>query len=530
MLEYLIYGGIMTGTETIKGTKLGALLIQNKIITEEQLKEALKRQYQQGGFLGTNLVMLGYIDEETLLHILSTKLGIQSISLTGIEITPMLQRMLPFDKVKLHNVLPIALEGNTFIVAMADPTDLKVQNDLEYTLNRSVRGVLASETEILEAVEFFEREGYGIKTYVKTAKSSSRMNRKLDLRELLTATAKKKASDLLITAGVPPSLKLNNEIIRLDYPSLTPGQVEELVLSILTENQRLKFDKQSELDFAYSLFDVGRFRVNVYKQRNSLSLTARNLMDNIPSFQELGLPAWIKDFALKSQGMILITGPAGHGKSTTIASIIEYINSHRKCNIITIEDPIEFLLQHKNSNVNQREVGTDTESFSMGLKHIFRQSPDVIMIGELRDYESISIAVSAAETGHLILGTLHTLNATSTIDRLINVFPGEQQNQVRAQLAESLLLILSQRLVATSDGKGRILAYEKLINSTRVKNLIRNKKTHLIRTQMMNDKEDFEIIDASLGRLVNEGKILYEEAIKFADNESLFSETAKKKP
>ena len=273
MLEYLIYGGIMTGTETIKGTKLGALLIQNKIITEEQLKEALKRQYQQGGFLGTNLVMLGYIDEETLLHILSTKLGIQSISLTGIEITPMLQRMLPFDKVKLHNVLPIALEGNTFIVAMADPTDLKVQNDLEYTLNRSVRGVLASETEILEAVEFFEREGYGIKTYVKTAKSSSRMNRKLDLRELLTATAKKKASDLLITAGVPPSLKLNNEIIRLDYPSLTPGQVEELVLSILTENQRLKFDKQSELDFAYSLFDVGRFRVNVYKQRNSLSLT-----------------------------------------------------------------------------------------------------------------------------------------------------------------------------------------------------------------------------------------------------------------
>ncbi|MEK6776975.1 MAG: PilT/PilU family type 4a pilus ATPase [bacterium] len=519
----------MIGTETMKGTKLGALLIQNKIITEDQLKEALKRQYQQGGFLGTNLIMLGFIEEEALLNILSTKLGIQSINLTGIEITPMLQRMLPFDKVKLHNVLPLSLEGNTFIVAMADPTDLKSQNDLEYTLNRSVRGVLTSETEILEAIEFFEREGYGIKTYVKTVKSSSRMSRKLDMRELMTAAVREKASDLLITAGVPPSLKINNEIIRMPYPALTPGQVEELVLSILTENQRMKFDSQSELDFAYSLFDVGRFRINVYKQRNSLSLTARNLMESIPSFQELGLPKWVEDFALKTQGMILITGPSGHGKSTTIASMIEFINTHRKCNIITIEDPIEFLLQHKNSNVNQREVGTDTESFSKGLKHIFRQSPDVIMIGELRDYESISIAVSAAETGHLILATLHTLNTTSTIDRLINVFPGEQQNQVRAQLAESLLLIMSQRLVPTADGKSRILAYEKLINSSRTKNLIRNKKTHLIRTQLLNEKEDFEIIDVSLSRLVNQGKVLYEEALKFADNEALFAEMVKRK-
>jgi len=520
----------MATVKSDKRIKLGEVLVQNKIITEDQLKEALKRQYQQGGFLGTNLVLLGFLNEEALMNVLSTTLGIQSINLTGFEITPLLQRMLPFEKVTLHCVLPVALEGNTLIVAMADPTDIKIQNDLEYTLNRSIRGVLAPETDIHSAIEFFQKEGYGIKTYIKTPQNTKRLQKDLDLRELLWMTVKEKANDLLITAGVAPSLKTNNEIRRLPYPALSPGQVEELVFSIMNENQRQKFEKESELDFAYSLFDVGRFRINVYRQRNSLSLTARNLMDNIPTLQELGLPPWIKEYALRPQGLILITGPAGHGKSTTIASMVEIINAHNKCNIITIEDPIEFLFHHKNSNVNQREVGTDTESFSSGLRHIFRQSPDVIMIGELRDYESISIAVSAAETGHLVLGTLHTLNSTGTIERLVNVFPGEQQNQVRAQLAESLLLILSQRLVPSLDGKRRHLAIEKLVNSTRVRNLIRNKKTHMIRTQMQNEKEDFETIDASLANLVNQKKVRYEDALKFTDSQSLFSELVKKKP
>ncbi len=519
----------MAITEAAKRIKLGEILIKNKKITEEQLKEALKRQYQQGGFLGTNLVLLGYIDEETLLSVLSTKLGIQSINLSGFEITPLLQRLLPFDKVKLHNVLPVAFEGNTLIVAMADPTEMKIQSDLEYTLNRSIRGVLAPETDIFAAIDFFEREGYGVKTYIKNPQRSMALHRDFDLRELLKVTIEKKATDLLITAGVAPSLKANNEIERLPYTPLTTGQVEELAFSILTENQKKKFEHESELDFAYSLFDVGRFRINIYRQRNSLSLTARNLMEKIPTLQELGLPEWISEYALKKQGMILITGPAGHGKSTSIAALIDLINTHNKCNIITIEDPIEFLFQHKNSNVNQREVGTDTESFAHGLKHIFRQSPDVIMIGELRDHESISIAVSAAETGHLVLGTLHTLNATNTIDRLINVFPGDQQNQVRTQLSESLRLILSQRLVPAADGKGRVLAFEKLVNSSRVKNLIRNKKTHMIRTQLVNDKEDFETIDASLAGLVNQGKVRYEEALKFVDNQNLFADLVKRK-
>jgi len=519
----------MAGVKTVTSKKLGEILIRNQFITDDQLKEALKRQYQQGGFLGTNLVLLGYLEEETLLSVLSEKLGIQSFNLTGHEITPQLQKLLPFEKVKLHHVLPIALEGNTLVVAMADPTDIKIQYDLEYTLNRSIRGVLASEADILNAIEYFERAGYGIQTYSQVSRKRTSRSRKPDMQELLRTTIEKKATDLLITAGVAPSIKIDNQVIRLKAPSLTPGQVEELIVSLLNPEQQKKLGEQGHLEFAYSLLGTGRFRVNIYKQRNSFSLAARNLMERIPSTRELGLPDWIQDYALRPQGLILITGPSGHGKSTTIAAMIEVINTRSRSNIITIEDPIEFLFQHKNSNVNQREVGTDTESFAEGLKEIYRQSPDVIVIGELRDFESISIALSAAETGHLVLGSLHTLNTTSTIDRLVNVFPGEQQNQVRAQLAESLLLIFSQRLVPAQEGKGRILAYEKLTNTARVRNLIRNRKTHLIRSQMGNDTEHFESIDTCLARHVLDGKIRLEDALKFADNTTLFSESFKRR-
>jgi twitching motility protein PilT len=519
----------MSTTKVKASQKLGKILVENQIITEEQLKEALKRQYQHGGFLGTNLVQLGYLDEDTLLKILTSKLGIQAIHLAGHEITPELQATIPFEKVKLHCVLPVADEGSTLVVGMADPTDLKVQDDLQYTLRRPIRGVLAPETDIQEAIAFFEKEGYGTRTFVKTSsRAPSVAKQELSLRVMLQDAVEKHAEDLLITAGVSPSLKINNKVVRLQYPALTPGQVQELVYSILTDSQKEKLEKDRELDFAYSLLDVSRFRINIYKQRSSYSLAARNLMEQIPTLEELGLPEWLREFPLRQQGLILVTGPAGHGKSTTIASLVEIINTETYSNIITIEDPIEFLFQHKKSNINQREVGTDTQSFAHGLRQIFRQSPNVIVIGELRDFESISIALSAAETGHLVLGTLHTLNATNTIDRLINVFPGEHQNQVRAQLAESLLLILSQRLIPSANGKNRVLAYEKLVNTTRIKNLIRHSKSHLIRTQVSNGNSDFETIDASLVRLVRQNRVRYEEAMKYADNLAHFKELAQK--
>src|SRR3990170_2875228 len=225
-----------------------------------------------------------------------------------------------------------------------------------------------------------------------------------------------------------------------------------MVNAILTPGQKRTFEENLELDFAYSLDGVGRFRCNLYRQRGSLAFTARHVADKVPSATELGIPDFLLEYSLRKQGFVLVTGPNGHGKTTTLANLVDTINRERKANIITIEDPIEYTHRHKNSNVNQREVGTDTLSFADGLRHIFPQNPDVIVIGELRDYESFSIALTAAETGHLVLGTLHSLNATAAVDRIVDSFPANQQPQIRAQLAEALLLVFSQRLLKRANG------------------------------------------------------------------------------
>jgi twitching motility protein PilT len=336
------------------------------------------------------------------------------------------------------------------------------------------------------------------------------------------------ASDLILSAGAPPCIKKNTELLRLPGPQLKPQQLNAFALELMSENHREEFKKFKELDFACSFFDIGRFRINIYRQRNSISITARHIIEIIPSLQELRLPLWLEDFALKAQGLIMITGPAGQGKTTTLAALVDIINTKRKCNIITIEDPIEYLHKHKLSNVNQREVGIDTSSFHEGLKHIFRQAPDVIVIGEMRDPESFSIALQAADTGHLILSTLHANNATSAIDRIIDVCPPAQQQQVRVQLAENFLLILNQRLVPLKDGKGKILAYEKLVSTYRVKNMIREGKTHHIRSMLQQSTDDFVSIDHSLANLCIEGKITQETGLKYCDNTTYFNDLVSK--
>jgi twitching motility protein PilT len=240
--------------------------------------------------------------------------------------------------------------------------------------------------------------------------------------------------------------------------------------------------------------------------------------DVIPGGAELGLPDFLRDYALKTQGLILVTGPNGHGKSTTLATLVETVNRERKANVITIEDPIEFTHKHKNSNINQREVGTDTLSFADGLRHIFRQNPDVIVIGELRDYDSVSIALTAAETGHLVMGTLHSNSATAAVDRIIDIFPGNQQSQIRAQLADCLLLVFSQRLLRRASGSGRALAWEKMSTSLRVRNAIREGKVSQLRGMMQANVEELVSIDWTLAELVSSGKVKYEEACKYADS------------
>jgi twitching motility protein PilT len=341
---------------------------------------------------------------------------------------------------------------------------------------------------------------------------------------LCETLAQTHASDLLLVPGAAPSVKRHNEIVRLDCPFLTPQQTTKYAQELMTEAQWEQFCKDKALDFAITRPEYGRFRINVYRQRSSVSIAIRHIIEEIPSLPALGLPEWLESFALKSQGLILVTGPNGHGKTTTLAAMIDIINNKRRRNIITIEDPIEYLHRHKESNVNQREVGLDTRSFHEGLRHVFREAPDVIMIGEMRDRESIAIALEAADTGHLVMSSMHANNAVMAINRIVDVFPAESQQQTRVQLADNLLLVLNQRLVERKDGQGRTLAYERLTNSYRVANLIREGKEHQIRALLQSGAEDFSSLDTHLALLVRAGKITRDTALHYCQDSKVLQE------
>ena len=341
----------------------------------------------------------------------------------------------------------------------------------------------------------------------------------MDIKPLLELVAKEKASDLLITAGAPPMLRVNGELLRTPNDSLTPEQAQQLIYSFLTKDQRVRFEADKELDFSLAVGRKHRFRVNVYLQKEAVTAALRPIPEAIPSLKELGLPEYIEKLAMAKQGLVLVTGPTGHGKTTTLASIIDVVNSKRACHVITVEDPIEYVHYHKHSIIDQREIGGDTHSFANALKFVLRQTPDVILIGEMRDLETIQAALRAAETGHLVLATLHTNDAIQTVDRIIDVFPGDQQQQIRFQLSMSLLAVLSQRLLATEDGKGRVLAFELLKNTTATANLIREGKTHQLYSILeTNIKDGMITMDRCVKNLYMEGLISYDEAIAHVRN------------
>lgn len=329
----------------------------------------------------------------------------------------------------------------------------------------------------------------------------------MEMLELLQRTYETKASDVLLTVGVPPVLRINGQLHKMEIERLSPKDVQRLVYSILTEKQIKLFEENRELDFTYDVPGVSRFRVNVHYQRNSVAASIRTIPREVPSFQELNLPAQIINFCKLERGFVLVTGKSTTGKSTTLAAMIDHINRERKCHIITIEDPIEFLHTHKKSVVEQREVGTDTITFATALKYAVRQNPDVILIGELRDLETIQAAVTAAETGHLVLATLHTISAAQTIDRIIDVFPAEQQGQIRYQLAFTLEGVITQQLLPTIDG-GLIPACELLYVNIAIKNLIRERSIHQINMLIeTGSKFGMQTMDQALLSLYRAGKI-----------------------
>lgn len=321
------------------------------------------------------------------------------------------------------------------------------------------------------------------------------------------------------SAGAYPTLRIDGDLVPLDGPLLTPDDTRQLAGQILTGEQLDLFEDRGELDFSYNSAKTGSFRVNVYYQRGSVGLALRVVSKQIPSLVSLGLPETVATLARRSQGLILVTGPAGSGKSTTIAAMLNLLNEERACHIITLEDPIEYRHTNKKSIINQREIGSDSKTFPGALRAALRQDPDVIMVGEMRDLETISIAITAAETGHLVLATLHTASAPQTVERVIDVFPSNQQQQVRVQLAGTLAGVLSQRLLRRKDGRGRIAALEILISTPAVRNLIRENKLHQLYSVMQTSmRYGMQTLEKALQEYYKESLIDADEVRKHADD------------
>ncbi len=335
------------------------------------------------------------------------------------------------------------------------------------------------------------------------------------LHQLLKATIEKGASDLHITVGVPPQLRINGFLVPLDLPPLKASETKQLIYSILTDAQKHKFEENWELDLSFGVEGLSRFRANIFLQRGAVAAAIRTIPNRILTFEELGLPPVVASLANKPRGLILVTGPTGSGKSTTLAALIDKINSERNVHIVTIEDPIEFVHHHKKAIVNQRELDADTKSYKNALKYILRQDPDVVLIGEMRDLETIEAALIIAETGHLAFSTLHTNSCVQTINRIIDVFPSYQQPQVRAQLSFVLEGVLSQQLIPRADGRGRVLALEIMIPNPAIRNLIREDKVHQIYSQMQVGQAKFgmQTMNQSLASLYMRRYISYEEAL-----------------
>ena len=342
----------------------------------------------------------------------------------------------------------------------------------------------------------------------------------MNIDHIVEEGLKRVASDIHITVGIPPNLRINGSLVHLGDAPLKPEDTERLVREALSEKQFEVLKDKGEVDFSYASPGKGRFRVNAYIQRGSYGMALRIIPLEIPTMQQLGLPSVLSDLTRLPRGLILVTGPTGSGKSTTLATMIDQINRERNVHILTLEDPIEYLHRHQKSIVNQREIGSDSQSFANALRGALRQDPDVILVGEMRDLDTISIAITAAETGHLVLSTLHTLGAAKTIDRIIDVFPPYQQQQVRVQLASVIQAVISQQLLPKADGKGRVAAHEIMIATPAIRNLVREDKIHQIDTSIQTGgKFRMQTMDSSLVDLYNRGLIRKDIALTQAVNQ-----------
>ena len=522
----------------LQSRKLGEALVERKVLSRDVLEQLLDRETNEGVSLAKMLRAENHVGEKDMIAAVAATMNMRFVDFEQTVINPTLDRLIPPELARKHSCVAVDVDGSDLLVAMANPSPQAV-SEIQQATNWGIRPALASRSELQRVINAM----YGLAEVPAGAAAADGQEAEvgedgspklrvveevpemdLHLNVLLERVIELQGSDLHLSSGLPPNVRVNGEIRKLDeFPIMTGSEIRRMVYAVLTQKQRERFEANKELDTSHAVPGVGRFRVNVFLQRDQVGAVMRAIPYEIKPLEELGLPASVNQLAEMVRGLVLVTGPTGSGKSTTLASIIDIINRERHEHIMTVEDPIEFLHEHKNCVVNQREVGVDTDTFARALKAVLRQDPDVILVGEMRDNETISTALTAAETGHLVFGTLHTKDAPQSVDRIIDVFPPEQQQQVRVQLAGSLNGVVTQQLVPRQSGNGRALACEIMIATPAVRNLIREGKTHQIYSTMQaGAKYGMQVMDASLADLVKKGAISMQMALeRAADQEDL---------
>jgi twitching motility protein PilT len=500
---------------------LGEFLVERHVLSRDDLAIAMAESRRTGQPLPAVLQRDGLVSEKDLTAALAETVGLRFVDFTEQPLHPDAAVMVPELVARKHTAIGVDFEGTKLVVAFTDPGDDIAVQEVGSASGYEIVPAAAGRYEILNAIDSVYGTHPDAPAIPEPRAEDDTAADGIHVNELLETVLALHGSDLHLTAGSPPVIRVHGELRPVEgHDKLNGSEIREMLYAILTQKQREKFENELELDCSYTLPGRSRFRVNVFLQRDSVGAVMRAIPYEIVGLDQLGLPSSIRQFADLPRGLILVTGPTGSGKSTTLASLVDIINQEKALHIMTVEDPIEFLHTHKRAVVNQREVGEDTHSFAEALRHVLRQDPDVILVGEMRDLETIQTALTAAETGHLVFATLHTQDAPQSIDRVIDVFPSHQQQQIRVQLAASLQGIVTQQLLQTADAQGRAVAAEVLIATPAVRNLIREGKIYQIYSLMQaGAKWGMTTMDQNLASLVRAGRVTMDTALERCANE-----------